>query len=578
MTDPGEMSDVVIIGGVACGPKTAATLARRLPDLKITLFQKEKDLSYGTCGMPYFASGDIPSFEELVITSYGVVRDSEFFLKTKGFTAVPEAEVISVDRDSKTVSVRLLSSGESFEHGYDKLVIATGAEPNQPPFSVADDPRVRSFTRPEDARHFRSLAEKGQVGRAVIVGGGFIGCELAEATASLWGIETTLIEKEDQLLPYVLDPEMADLVAAEVRRQDVTVHTGAAVESIDLDNDNLIVRIDGRDPVTTDYVFLCVGVHANVSLARACGLEIGETGAIEVNDRLQTSGPSIYAGGDCVEMTHQLTGAKIFTPMGSLANRHGRVIAENIAGNETEFPGVLGAFLVKVFDSNVGSVGLTEQAARGRGLNAAGLWGSFVDHAEYYPESRSMVVKIVYDENNLKLLGLQAVGAGDITRRIDVFSTFLQHGDGVDDLLDFEHGYAPPYSEALDPLHHLAGMAIAKQKGLVFASPRLVDADRSADVLWLDVREVEEHEGSKVNLPPGEVVNIPLGALRDRLSELDRSRAIAIICRRGPRSYQAAMILEQAGFKNVQVIGGGTTAIAGSDDSGEWKTMKEYSL
>lgn len=569
MTDIGEMSDVVVIGGVACGPKTAATLARRLPDLKITLFQKERDLSYGTCGMPYFASGDIPSFEELIVTSYGVPRDSEFFLKTKGFTAVPEAEVISVDRDSKTVSVRLLNSGETFEHGYDRLVIATGAEPNQPPFSAADDPRVRSFTRPGDARHFRSLAEKGQVGSAVIVGGGFIGCELAEATASLWGIETTLIEKEDQLLPYVLDAEMADAVLTEMKRQEVTALTGAKVTSIDSQGDDLVVHVDGRDPVSTDYVFLCMGVHANSLLAQECGLEIGETGAIRVNDRLQTSDPHIYAGGDCIEMAHQLTGGPIFMPMGSLANRHGRVIAENIAGNETEFPGALGAFLVKVFDFNVGSVGLTEQAARDEGLNPTAVWGSFPDRAEYYPEAKSLVVKMVYDENNLKLLGLQAVGTGDITRRVDVFSTFLQHGDGVDDLLDFEHGYAPPYSEALDPLHHLAGMAIAKQKGLAFVSPRLTGATIGENITWLDVREAQEYERVKPSLPPGEVINIPLGILRDRLPELDRSRDIVIICRRGPRSYQAAMILEQAGFKNVQVIGGGTTAMTGSDDAGE---------
>lgn len=569
MIDIGESSDVVIIGGVACGPKTAATLARRMPDLKITLFQKEKDLSYGTCGMPYFASGDIPDFEELILTNYGVPRNAEFFLKTKGFTTVPEAEVLSIDRDQKTVTVRLLSSGETVEHEYDKLVIATGAEPNQPPFSIPDDPRVRSFTRPEDARHFRSLAEKGKVGNAVIVGGGFIGCELSEATASLWGIETTLIEKESQLLPYVLDSEMADLVTAELLRQDVTVHTGAAVSSIDLEGDDLVVRIDGRDPVTTDYVFLCMGVHANNLLAQQCGLELGETGAIAVNDRLQTSDPDIYAGGDCIEMTHQLTGGKIFMPMGSLANRHGRVIAENIAGNETEFPGALGAFLVKVFDRNVGSVGLTEQAARNEGLKSAAVWGSFSDHADYYPEAKSIVVKMVYAEDDLKLLGLQAVGAGDITRRVDVFSTFLQHGDAVDDLLDFEHGYAPPYSDALDPLHHLAGVAIARQKGLDIASPRLADGGARDGVIWLDVREVDEFEASKPSVPSGEIVNIPLGTLRDRLSELDRSRDIAILCRRGPRSYQAAKILDQAGFRNVQVIGGGTTAMAGWNEPGE---------
>ena len=566
MKDIAERSDVVIIGGVACGPKTAATLARRLPDLKITLFQREKELSYGSCGLPYFASGDISSFQELTTTSYDIPRTPDFFEKTKGFAAITEAEVVAVDPDNKKITVRMLADGSEIEHHYDQLVLATGASPRKAPFPVADSEKIRSFTRPADAIHFRKMAETGKVGSAVIVGAGFIGCELAEATASLWGIETTLIEREPQVLPYVLDAEMSTHVEAELKKQDVTVLKGSEVQKIELSDDGQpTVHIDGATPIVADYVFLCLGVLPNVELAANCGMTLGATGAIEVDERLRTNIDDIYAGGDCSESTHRLTGGKLFLPMGSLANRHGRVIAENIAENETEFAGVLGAFLVKVFDMNVGSVGLSEAAAQSAGLNPACVWGTFPDRAEYYPEAGTFTMKMVYDRESLRLLGLQVVGNGTIGRRIDVFSVFLQNNAVVDDLLDFEHGYAPPYSEALDPLHQLAAVAIAQQKGTRMACPYWRSLmDLSSNAIWLDVRENEETESVPWQPEQGDVVHIPLNDLRGRLEDLDRKRKTLVLCRRGLRAYQAALILEAAGFEDVIIASGGTSAIVRS--------------
>jgi len=415
-----ERSDFVIIGGVAAGPKTAAVLARRLPDARITVFQKEKNISYGTCGLPYFASGDINSFEELTQTSYGVARTPDFFKNTKGFDVEVQAEVTSINRQAKTITVRLLETGETIEHGYGKLVIATGANPNRPPFPVADSPKIRPFTRPDDAINFRQMAQTGQIGSAVVIGGGFIGCEVAEAAGGLWGIGVILIEKENQLLPYVLDPEMARIVEREMLRQDIKLMTGCLVEKIEVNDDgNPVVKIKDQADISADYVFLCLGVKPEITLAKDCGLEIGQTGGIAVNKYLQTSDPDIYAGGDCVESDNLITGDKIFMPMGSLANRHGRVIAENLAGNKTKFSGVIGAFLVKAFDVNVGSVGLSEQAAAKAGFNVDTVWASFPDKPDYYPEYKTFITKMVYENN--KLLGLQAVGKGDICRRIDVF-------------------------------------------------------------------------------------------------------------------------------------------------------------
>ena len=556
-----ERSDFVIIGGVAAGPKTAAVLARRLPEAKITVFQKEKNISYGTCGLPYFASGEINSFEELTQTSYGVARTPDFFKNTKGFDVKIQVEVISINRQAKTITVKMLETGETIEHGYGKLVITTGANPNHPPFPVADSPKIRSFTRPDDAISFRQMAQTGQIGSAIVIGGGFIGCEVTEAAGGLWGIEVTLIEKENQLLPYVLDPEMARIVEHEMLRQNIKLMTGCMVEKIEInDEGNPVVKITGQADISADYVFLCLGVKPEVTLAKDCGLEIGETGGISVNKYLQTSDPDIYAGGDCIESDNQITGNKIYMPMGSLANRHGRVIAENLAGNKTEFPGVVGTFLVKVFDMNVGSVGLSEQAAQKARLNFSTVWASFPDKPDYYPEYKTFCVKMVYDSN--KLLGLQAVGQGDICRRIDVFSSFLQNNGTIDDLINFEQGYAPPYSEALDPLYHLATIARAKSKGLKFISPGIDPTDFDDQPIWLDVREPDEVEGDKwPYADTHKPINIPLNDLRNRIGELDMNREIVLICKRGPRSYQAALILKRAGFKNVKIIGVGVTAL-----------------
>jgi NADPH-dependent 2,4-dienoyl-CoA reductase/sulfur reductase-like enzyme/rhodanese-related sulfurtransferase len=554
-------SDYVIIGGVACGPKTGSVLARRLPDAKITLFQKEKFISYGTCGLPYFASGDINSFEELTQTSYGLPRSPEFFKQTKGFDVIPESEVIAIDREKKFVTVKNLQTGETYEHGYGKLVIATGAKPNKPPFPVAESPRIKPFTRPEDAINFRQLAQTGQIGTAIIIGGGFIGCEVAEAAGGLWGIGVTLIEKENQLLPYVLDPEMAKIAERELERNDIKLLIGSTVERISLSPDkNPLVSIKNHNALETDYIFICMGVHPEVELAKSCGLEIGITGGIKVNEHLQTSDPDIYAGGDCIESINLVSGQPFYIPMGSLANRHGRVIAENLAGNEIEFGGALGSFLVKIFDYNIGTVGMTEFAASKAGVKVNTIWGSFPDKPDYYPESKTFTAKMVYD-NSEKLIGMQAVGKGDVMRRVDVFSATMQHRGTLDNLLDFEQGYAPPYSEALDPLYHLASGAKAQIKGLHFVSPFGLDSIKES-CLWLDVREKDE-----ANAEPWpyaekhQPMNIPLNDLRTKINELDKNKKVMIICKRGPRSYQAALILSQAGFTDINIIGGGVTAL-----------------
>ncbi|HSV96566.1 MAG TPA: FAD-dependent oxidoreductase [Spirochaetota bacterium] len=559
-------SDVVIIGGVAAGPKTGAVLARRSPALNIVLFQREDYLSYASCGLPYFASGDVSSFAQLTRTSYGVERNPMFFKKTKGFDVVTGAEVISIDRDKKLVAVKEAKTGTVRSHGYSRLVIATGARPKTPPFHVPMSPFIRYFTRPDDAISFRKLAERGKIGSLVIIGGGYIGCELAEA-ATVWGFDTTLVEREPHLLPGGFDGEMAAHSKRALEAAGIAVRTKCEVTGITLSGEKPVVALSDVS-ITTDYVIICLGVTPESALARECGLAVGEKGGIIVNEHMRTSDPSIYAGGDCVEVRHLLTGGRAYFPLGSLANRHGRVIAENIAGKPAAFPGALGAALVKVCGLNMGCVGLSETQARAEGIACDCIWGGFADKPDYYPDAKEMMLKMVYDKANGRLLGLQAVGTGDICRRIDVFSSMLQRAASVGDLIDFEHGYAPPYSEALDPLHHLASLAEARASGLEMLPP-CVASDRYEELIggkfsWLDIREDEHFSGNKPPLYDHRtVVHIPLNELRERIAELDRSVAYVIMCGRGARSYQAWSILHAAGFAKAFVAGGGLAGAAG---------------
>jgi NADPH-dependent 2,4-dienoyl-CoA reductase/sulfur reductase-like enzyme/rhodanese-related sulfurtransferase len=569
MRHKGDKSDVVIIGGVAAGSKTAATLARRRPETTITLFQKETLLSYASCGFPYFASGEVGSFEQLLQTPYGVTRNTEFFEQARGFQAVTSSEVVGINRKNKTVTVTDLKTGETFSHGYGKLVFSTGAEPNTAPFPVAESDRIRPFTSPEDTIAFRRMAERGEIGETVIVGGGFIGVELCEAVKDMWGMDATLYEVQPQLLPWMLDAEMAAILRRSLVSQEIDVNINARVEKIEVGEDGKpVVFVEGHAPKSTDFVFLCLGVTPRTGLARDCGLAIGDQGGIVVDATMRTSDEFIYAGGDCVESIHGITRKPCYLPMGSLANRHGRVIAENLAGGTAEFPGVLGAFVLRAFETNIGGVGLNEQAAGRGGFETGTVWGSFPDRPDYNPEVKTMTLKMVYETESGKLLGLQAIGKGDICRRIDVFSALLQKGGRLGDLLDFEHCYAPPFSDALDPLHHMAGIALATARHSRFVGPGSVAID--PDTLVLDVREEEEAEKGPLTaaeaLAGSSPVVIPLTQLRKRLGELEslvesrHPRRILVVCARGPRSYQASLVLNEAGFGGVEVLAAGLQA------------------
>ncbi len=554
-----QYSDFVIVGGAAAGMKTASALARRLPKAKITLFEKSDYISFASCGLPYFASGDVGTFKELQMTPYGVERDTAFFRDVKGFDVYTDTEVTAIDRTAKTVTLRSKNQDKPTCHRYGKLVLATGGVPIPSPFPVPDVETISYFTRPEDAIKFRAKAESGKIESAIIIGGGLIGCELAEAVGGLWGIQTTLIEKADQLLPAMFDPEMAAVVERELERKKVRVVKGANIGSVFDRDGRPAVSIAGGDEISADYLFLALGVQPNTALATQAGLTLGKSGAIKVDSRLATSDPDIYAGGDCIESVHLITGEPCYLPMGSLANKHGWIIAENFAGGNAENPPVLGNMIVKIFDLNAGAVGVSFKKAAAAGLNPDCVWGSFVDRPDYYPEKKSFVLKMIFGKTEGRLLGLQAAGNGDICRRLDVFSALLRKYSTIHDLLAFEHAYAPPFAEALDPLYQLATLALSRNRGISIADPGDLEADSA--IVLLDVREKSESSGQPIpERQNREIIRLPLSQLKNAELKFDRSTPISIICKRGSRAYQAVHILREKGFSSLKIIGGGVQA------------------
>jgi len=552
---------VVIIGGVATGPKAAARLRRLNPRAEITIVEQGKIISYAGCGMPYFVGGDVDSFRSLNTTTAGILRDAAFFRNVKDVKVLDGTLARAIDRKNKTVTAVHGETGESVFLPYDTLVLATGGQPIPLSVEGANLNRVFRLWRPEDAISLRQVAMTEDLKTAVIIGGGLIGLEMAE-TLTRWGIHVTIMEMMPNILPGLLDAEVAAYLERYLRSEGVDVFTGMRVMSLVGDGGGNVTKVltQGQD-IPSDLVLIATGVRPNTTLARDGGLEIGKTGGIVVNEYLQTSDPEIYAGGDCVENVHLITGRKVFVPLGSTANKHGRVIANNIMGHRERFKGILGTGVVKVFDCNVGKTGLTEREAREAGLDVVTTLAPAMDSAHYHPNHKPLLLKLIADRNTKKLVGLQAVGLGDAVKRVDVMATALTFEATVDELPALDLGYAPPYSTAVDIAAHAANVLSNKIKGIARAStPGELKAkiDRGDDFIWLDVRTPDEHKKERIEDP--RVKLIPLGTLRQRLDELPRDKEIVTFCKFSLRGYEAQTILDGEGYKNVKFMDGGTEA------------------
>lgn len=546
-----ETISIIVVGASAAGLRAAARARRRLPEAKILVIDQGSFISYAGCGMPYFVSGDIQSVDKLRTTPYGLVRDANFFREAKGLEVVTGTKVEKIDRDARKVYCKSVKTGEPSVYSYDKLVLATGARPIVPPGIPVDHERITTFRSLEDAISLRKSLEKGKIEKVGIIGGGLIGCELAEAFKALWGAKVVLIEAAPNILPSVLDPEMSLAVEAYLRSENVEVHTSCPFEDVTRSGETVTIKT-AQTNFEVDCAVIAIGVRPNSELAAGCGLVIGKTGGVVVNDRMATSDPNIFAAGDCVEVRHLISGKSTNLPLGSLANRQGRIIGSNLGGGNERFGPIVGSAAVKLFDMNLAATGLMETAAREAGFSVGCVWGTFTDRADYYPEAQNIHFKLVFDEQSGRLLGLQGYGKGEVVKRVDVFSALLKNEGKLEDLLDMEFAYAPPYASAVDPLYALA--CTARNAILERVQPVAPDSRYDGRVI-IDLRRTDEVKSAP--LPENDVLNIPFEEIRRRWEEIPKDKPLICICAKGIRAAESVRFLREKGFSNIVYLGGG---------------------
>ncbi len=551
---------ILVIGGVALGPKAAARARRRDPEAEITIMDRGDVFSYAGCGMPFYIEGQITDIDELLCTNQGVRRDEAYFKSVKDIKLLGRTEALKINRLEKTVTALDIRTGRFQDIPYDKLVLGVGASPVVPPIEGISLEGVFRLYSPGDAVAIRAKIDEGAK-RVVIVGGGLIGMEVCGSFASR-GCAVTVLEMMDRLIPALLDPDMSLLLEKYLRESGITLGLGCRVSRIIDDGSGRasVVETANGDRFDADMVVVAIGVRPNVRLAKDAGLKIGVTGAIAVDEYLRTSDPDIFAGGDCVENIDLVTGRKVYLPLGSTANKHGRVIGDNVTGGETRFPGVTLTAVFKVLDFNVGKTGLSEREARELGFDAVTATAPRTDCSDYYPKNKPFIVKLIADRRSQKLLGCQALGTGEVVKRIDVVSTCLRFGAAINDLADLDLGYAPPYSTAIDAVAHAANVLRNKIQGLAHGISATELKGKMAgddDFVLLDVRSRQEVEVRPFN--DCRVVNIPIEELRSRLNELPR-KEVVIFCKTSVRAYDAERILRGVGFNDVKFLDGSLTA------------------
>jgi len=551
---------VLIIGGVACGPKAASRLRRLDPHADITLIDRDHLVSYGACGLPYYVAGEFPNIHALTHTQVGLPRTPAFFEATKGFKVMTRTEALRIDRQKRTVLVRNLDSGQESELPYDRLVLATGGSAFKPPIDGLNLKNVWFMTHPDHARTLVEQIKDQGLSSAVLVGAGFINIEMAESLVNR-GLSVTLVEMFDQILPGVLDADMAAYARIHLEDNEVGLVLGERVMALLGDGDGNVraVKTD-RQEISGDCVIVAVGTRPNDSLAREAGLHCDR--GILINANCQTSDPFIYAGGDCAmnRFVRKTVAQNLYVPLGSTANKHGRVIANHIAGRQTPFSGINGTGVVRAFDYTIARTGLTENMARQMGMDYERIvWGG-PDRPHYMHNARYMIIKMIASKKDRRVLGVQVVGAGDGAKRADVAATAIYFGATLEELGDVDLAYAPPFSPPIDPIATCAHVLGNKMDGLarcisVFEAKQRMD---KGDVVLLDVREPDENKMLKMAYDP--IIHIPLGQLRSRLSELPRDKDIIAFCKISLRGYEAQIILNQAGFDRVCFMEGGHEA------------------
>lgn len=540
---------ILIVGGVAGGATVAARLRRLDEQAEVILFERGKYVSYANCGLPYYIGGTIAQ------------RPKLFVQTVKGFTdrfridIRTEQEVTAIDRARREVTVRRVATGETYTESYDRLVLSPGAEPLRPPIEGIDNRRIFTLRSVPDTDAIKQYVDAQQPRRAVVVGGGFIGLEMAENLHHL-GLQVDVVEMADQVMAP-LDFSMAALVHRQLTDRGIGLYLKDGVVRFEETPDGRVtVHLQSGRQITTDLVILSIGVRPETRLAREAGLEIGERRGIVVNEYMQTSDPEIYALGDAVEVRHLVTGRPALIPLAGPANKQGRIVADNILlGNTHVYKGSIGTSVAKVFDLTVAAAGANAKLLKANGIEYIESFTHGASHAGYYPDALPLAIKILFAPGSGRLLGAQVVGCDGADKRIEMFEQIIRTGGTVYDLTELEHAYAPPYSSAKDPVNMAGYVAENILAGRVRVIQWREIAALGDETLRIDVRTRDEFAMGSI---PG-FVNIPLDELREHLDELPRERPVVVSCAVGLRGYLASRILTQHGFRDVRNLSGGYT-------------------
>lgn len=532
---------IAIVGGVAGGASAAARARRLMEGAEIVVFERGPDPSFANCGLPYYIGGEIADRDRLLVAPKQLLIDRHRLdVRTR-------QSVEAIDRRQKRLTVRNLADDTTYQESYDKLILSPGASPLRPPIPGVDLPGIYTLRDLHDADRLHEVAA--HASRAVIVGGGFIGLEMAENLVRR-GLKTAVVELADQVLPP-WDREMTQPIAEHLQANGVELLLGDSAMEFAARGEGLTVRLKCGRELPADFVVLSVGVRPENALAVAAGLEVGPRGGIRVNTHMQTSDPDVYAVGDAVEVREFATGEPIQIPLAGPANRQGRIAADHIFGRASAYRGTQGTAIVGVFGMTAAMTGLSEKALKRLGRTYEKIYLHPTDHASYFPGAERMSLKLLFDPNDGKILGAQAVGTSGVDKRIDVLATAIQAGMSAFDLEEAELAYAPQYGSAKDPIN-MAGFIAA---GVVRGDVNVAHVADLADARVLDVRTRAEFDRGHV---PG-AVNLPIDELRDRLGEVDRAQRTIAYCQVGLRGYLATRILMQAGYDVANLSGGYTT-------------------
>ena len=537
---------VVIVGGVAGGATAAARIRRLDEQAEVVVFERTGYVSYANCGLPYYIGGVIEDPEELTL------QTPESFWNRFHIEIKTKHEVTEIHPEKKTVTVHDMEAGNFFEETYDKLILSPGAAPVRPNLPGIDSDRIFSLRTVEDTFRIRQFVVDEKPQKAVVIGGGFIGLEVAENLCDL-GVKVTIVQRPKQLM-NTFDYDMAALIHAKLRSMGIDLKLGGDVVGFESIDGHMHVLIKDDQPLEADMVLLAIGVSPESALAKEAGLELGIKGAIVVNDKMETSVPDIYAVGDAVQVKHTVTGVNAVISLAGPANKQGRIAADNICGYESHYKGSMGSSVIKLFDMTAASTGLTEKAAKSAGIDYDRIILSPSSHAGYYPNARLMTMKVLYEKDSLRILGAQIVGFDGVDKRLDVLATAISAGIKADQLKDLELAYAPPYSSAKDPVN-MAGFVIeniATGKMKQFHWDEVDDLPRDGSVTLLDTRTVQEYEQGHA----AGFINIPVDELREHLQELNLEKPVYVMCQSGLRSYIACRILIQSGFDCYNFSGG----------------------